>query len=104
MRSRTRAARSNSMSAASRFISAASRAFTARDLPRRKSCASPTSSSYPSCEISPVQGAEQRRIWCSMHGRVRLSNTLSEQDLRRNAFCSVSSVRFTAQVLANGPK
>ena len=53
--------------------------------------------------ISPVQGAEQRLIWNSRQGRVRLSNTASEQERIRNARCSAVMVRFTAQTEANGP-
>ena len=39
-----------------------------------------------------------------MQGRERVSYTLSEHDRSRKAFCRVFSVRFTAQVEANGPK
>ena len=39
-----------------------------------------------------------------MQGRVRASNTLSEQERSRNAFCNMFTVRFTAQVEAKGPK
>jgi hypothetical protein len=39
-----------------------------------------------------------------MHGRVRASNTLSEHDLSKKAFCRMLTVRFTAQVEAKGPK
>jgi len=52
----------------------------------------------------PTQGAEQRLIWYSRQGRVRLSNMLSEQLRSRNAFCNWFSVRFTAPALAKGPK
>ena len=54
--------------------------------------------------MRPTHGAEQRRIWCSRHGRVRLSNMASEQVRSRNAFWSWLSVRFTAPALAKGPK
>ena len=58
MRSRSRAARSNSMASAAAIISAASRSFTARLLPVRKSRASSTSSRIVRrAPISPVQGA-----------------------------------------------
>jgi hypothetical protein len=39
-----------------------------------------------------------------MQGRERVSNTLSEQDRSRNAFCRMLTVRLTAQVEAKGPK
>ena len=39
-------------------------------------------------------------IWWSMQGRVRASNTLSEQERSRKAFCRMLTVRFTAQVSA----
>ena len=52
----------------------------------------------------PTQGAEQRLIWCSRHGRVRLSKTLSEHERSRNAFCRVLSVRFTAQARGERPE
>ena len=52
----------------------------------------------------PTQGAEQRLIWYSRQGRVRLSNIASEQVRSRNARCSALSVRLTAQAEAKGPK
>jgi hypothetical protein len=39
-----------------------------------------------------------------MQGRVRLSNTLSEQERSRKAFCRQLTVRLTAHAEANGPK
>ena len=51
-----------------------------------------------------TQGALQRLIWNSRQGRVRLSNTESEQERSRKARCRVFSVRLTAPALAKGPK
>jgi hypothetical protein len=73
MRSRNRAAFSKSSASAEAFISRANRWRIARLRPKRKSRACVTSSAYSGGAISPVQGAEQRLIWNSRHGRVRLS-------------------------------
>ena len=51
-----------------------------------------------------TQGAEQRLIWCSRQGRVRVVNTLSEQERSRNTRCIAVTVWFTAQAEANGPQ
>ena len=51
-----------------------------------------------------TQGALQRLIWNSRQGRVRLSNTESEQERSRKARCKVLRVRLTAPALAKGPK
>ena len=47
-----------------------------------------------------THGALQRLIWNKRHGRVRLSNTESEQERNRKARCRVLSVRLTAPTLA----
>src|SRR5262249_26901699 len=84
--------------------SAASPPFPAWLLPDRNAFASRTSSPYSAKSISRVQGPEQRLIWYSKHGRVRLSKNPSEQERSRNARCSAVMVRLTAQTEANGPQ
>ena len=85
-------------------MSSDSRVITARLLPRKKSWACSTSRSYSPWLTRSTQGALQRLIWCSMQGRERLSNTLSEQERSKNAFCRLLTVRLTAQAEAKGPK
>src|SRR3954465_14029351 len=98
------AARSKSSVLEARSISAAISSFTARLLPDRKAFASRTSSRYSAKSISRVHGPEQRLIWCSRHGRVRLSKNESEHERKRKARCKAVMVRLTAQTEANGPK
>ena len=54
--------------------------------------------------MRPTQGAEQRLIWYSRQGRVRLANTVSAQERSRNTRCMAVTVWFTAQAEANGPQ
>src|SRR5579862_276970 len=103
-RSRKRAARSKSSASEAAFISPTSRDCTPLLLPVRKASASHTRLRYSSSLILCVHGALQRLIWYRRHGRVRDSNTESEQERRRNARCSALSVRLTAPAEANGPK
>ena len=58
----------------------------------------------PRPRCSATHGAEQRWIWYSRHGRVRLAKTVSSQVRRRNTFCISWIVSFTAQALGYGPK
>ena len=51
-----------------------------------------------------TQGPEQRWIWYSRQGRVRLLNTVSSQVRSRNTFCSSWIDSFTAQAFGYGPK
>jgi hypothetical protein len=54
--------------------------------------------------MQPTHGPEQRLIWYSRHGRVRLLKTVSSQVRRRNTFCSSWIDSFTAQAVGYGPK
>ncbi len=54
--------------------------------------------------MRPTQGAEQRLIWCSRQGRLRLANTVSAQERSRNTRCIAVTVWLTAQAEANGPQ
>jgi hypothetical protein len=49
-----------------------------------------------------THGAEQRLIWWSRHGRVRLAKKLSVHERSRKTFCSALSVWLTAPALAKG--
>ena len=51
-----------------------------------------------------TQGAEQRLIWNSRQGRLRVEKTWSEQERSRKAFSSAVTVRLTAPAEAKGPK
>ena len=51
-----------------------------------------------------THGPEQRLIWYSRQGRVRLLKTVSSQVRRRNTFCSRWIESFTAQADGYGPK
>ena len=97
------AARSKSSVPEAFSISPASSSFTAWLLPDRNALASRTSSVYSAKSISRVQGPEQRLIWWSRQGRVRLSKKPSEHDRSRKARCSAVIVRLTAHTDANGP-
>src|SRR5260370_27767433 len=97
------AARSKSTAAEAFSLDGASSSFTAWLLPDRNALASRTSSPYSAKSISRVQGPEQRLIWCSRHGRVRLSKNPSEQERSRKARCSAVMVRLTAPTEAHGP-
>ena len=55
-------------------------------------------------ETKFTHGPEQRLIWYSRQGRVRLLNTVSSQVRRRKTFCSSCIDSFTAQALGKGPK
>ena len=71
-RSRSRAARSKSSASAAWFMSLSADGPARTWTCRRGTGALPRPARDSSgCEISPVQGAEQRLIWCSMQGRVR---------------------------------
>ena len=64
MRSRSRAARSNSIASAAAIISSASRSRTARLLPDEEVARLVDElARSPSGVTSPVQGPEQRLIW-----------------------------------------
>ena len=47
----------------------------------------------------PTQGPEQRLIWYSKQGRVRLLKIESSQVRSRNTFCISKIASFTAQAL-----
>ena len=51
-----------------------------------------------------THGPEQRLIWYSRQGRVRLANTVSSQVRSRNTFCSIWIDSLTAHALGYGPK
>ena len=51
-----------------------------------------------------AQGAEQRRIWCSRHGRERCANTVSSQVRRRKTRCRWPIVSRIDHALGYGPK
>lgn len=51
-----------------------------------------------------TQGPEQRLIWNSRQGRVRLANTVSSQVRSRNTFWISWIDSLTAQALGKGPK
>ena len=63
MRSRSAAARSNSIRRLASAIVSASCSWTRVDLPDRNMTASSTSAAYSAAPISPTQGALQRLIW-----------------------------------------
>ncbi len=86
------------------IICACRSAITSCCSPSRKRSASCTSRAYARPRPSPTQGPEQRWIWYSRQGRVRLVNTVSSQVRSRNTFCSSWIVSFTAQALGYGPK
>ena len=54
--------------------------------------------------MRPTHGAVQRWIWCSMHGRERLANTVFSQVRSWKTFCSVAMPSRTAPAPGNGPK
>ena len=102
---RISAACSNCSASACAIICACSASIT--------SCCSPSQEALgvarrrarsPRRAISPTHGPEQRLIWYSRHGRVRLANTVSSQVRSWNTFCSSWIDSFTAQALGIRPE
>ena len=105
MRSRTAAARSNSSASAACSISAGE--FLLHDgrlAGQERLGLADQLAVIRRARYGPTQGAEQRLIWYSRHGRVRLANTVSAQERSRNTRCIAVTVWLTAQAEANGPQ
>ncbi len=104
MRSRIAAARSNSSASEAFSISSTSACCTSVLLPERNCFVSSTRAAYSPGVTRSTQGAEQRRIWKSRQGRVRVESTESLQERSRKLRWIRLRVWLTAHAEANGPQ